>query len=97
MLIFNSNGTKLVNSEAVTHYTLSDNPDAVVIMAGMSNTGSPPVSLERYGTLAEAKEALAELAAALSSGGEVFYMPMSVLRNQQERKRDARVKRRGGS
>ncbi|MBQ8918762.1 MAG: hypothetical protein IJ056_01450 [Acidaminococcaceae bacterium] len=97
MLIFNSNGTKLVNSEAVTHYTISENPDAVLIMAGMSITNSPPVSLERYGSMAEAKGALAELAAALSSQCEVFYMPMSVLRNQQERKRDARVKRKGGS
>lgn len=97
MLIFNSNGSKLVNSEAVSHYTLSENPDAVVIMAGLSTPNSTPVSLERYGSYAEAKDALAELATALTTGSALFYMPTSVLRNQEKRVRDARVRRRGGS
>ena len=97
MLIFNSNGTKLVYSEYVTHYTISENPDAFIIMAGLGNTNSPPVSLERYGSIAEAKEALAEIATALASGQDIFRMPLSVIRNQQGRVHDARVKRRGGS
>ena len=97
MLIFNSNGTKLVNSEKVSHYTLSENPDATVIMAGLCNPGCQPVSLERYGSYAEAKDALEELATALTNGSDLFYMPPSVLRNQEKRVRDARVRRRGGS
>jgi hypothetical protein len=96
MIIMSQSGKILCNSEYINKYTISDKPDAFLISAGFGGN-ELPVTLGRYKNAQEAISAMAELAASLGGGQTLFYMPESIIFAEQEHKRDARTKRKGGS
>lgn len=96
MYILNSYGHEIINSDFVERFCLVEKPDAALIIASYS-ADRPPVTMGRYQKGKEAEDALCELFTAIAAGQSSFYMPESVLYAGEHIKRDARVKRRGGS
>ncbi len=97
MYILTSNGKSIVDSNFVERFCLVEKPDAWLVVASYSE--SRIVTIGRYANREEADSAFSSLFNDLagSSGTYAFTMPDSVLYHEEEWKRDARTKRRGGS
>ena len=96
MYILATNGRQIVNAEFVERFCLSEKDDATLIVASYSDS-RPPVTLGRYKDAKEAKDVLYSLVMALAGEQRVYDMPDSTLFFEEMVRRDARVKRRGGS
>ena len=96
MYILAAGGAQIVNTEFVERFCIAKKEDAALIVASYGQERTP-VTMARYRDTAEASEALCELLAALSGGQLSFQMPDSTLYYGEYAKKDARVKRRGGS
>lgn len=96
MYILNSMQTSIVSSEFVERFCISEKPDAALIVASYSTERSP-VTLGRYENLSEAQDVLSDLILALAGGQACYTMPESTLYARERVKKDARIKRRGGS
>lgn len=96
MLIMAAAGVQIVESDILKRYMISAKDDAVLIF-GVCDDTSKPITLGRYADMGEAKSALTNLLYALAGGQAYYFMPDSRLFHEQETKHDARTKRRGGS
>lgn len=96
MLIMVAAGTQFVESDILKRYMVSAKDDAVLI-AGICDDISKPITLGRYADMEEAKTTLMNLLYALAGGQAYYFMPDSRLFYEQEKKHDARTKRKGGS
>lgn len=89
-------GRQVVNSAFVERFVVVEKNDAALVVASYSDT-RPPVTLSRYKNAREATDALQELMFAISGEQTAFYMPESTLYHEEVIKKDARIKRKGGS
>lgn len=80
----------------IQRFHIVKKPDAWLIISSIEHDRTPD-TLGRYFTEAEAKEVLEQLFKALINGDSSFEMPRSLNQDTYERKKDARVKRKGGS
>ena len=96
MYIMAAGGKQIINSEFVERFCLSEKEDAILIVASYSDT-RPPVTMARYANMDESRDALGKLMGALAGGQAYFDMPESILYYEEHVRKDARVKRRGGS
>ena len=96
MYIMAAGGKQIINSEFVERFCLSEKEDAVLIVASYSDT-RPTVTMARYANMDESRDALGKLMGALAGGQAYFDMPESILYYEEHVRKDARVKRRGGS
>lgn len=96
MYIMAAGGKQIVNSEFVERFCIAEKEDAALIVASYSDV-RPPVTMARYKDMEEARRAIGELMGALAGGQACFDMPDSILYYEEQIKKDARTKRRGGS
>ena len=96
MYILDSSKTTIHDAEAYARFKITPKPDAVLVVA-FQNCETPAVTIGKYADEQEAKEALDGLFYALISGSSSFEMPDSRMFHEEERKHDARIKRKGGS
>lgn len=96
MFFLNERKTAIINSDFVERFCIDKKNDAVLIIASYSDVRAP-VTIARYKDEKEAKDALAQLLIALQNGAQTFELPDSLLFYEQEIKKDARTKRKGGS
>ena len=96
MYILNGAKDQIVNLDFVERVCISRKEDAalLVLSYGVEN---PPVTLSRYKTVAEARDALNDLYLALAGGQDFYELPESVYYHEENIKKDARTKRKGGS
>ena len=94
MLILNSNKDCIHNSEYIQRITISAKDDGVYLAISMRE---PLITLGRYYSQKNASEVLIQLFSAMAGGAQYFEMPLQSDVNEEERKRDARTKRKGGS
>ncbi len=96
MYILTGNKKEIVNAEFVERFCIVTKPDVVLIIASYSDV-RPPVTIGKYANEKESEEALGDLFGALSGGASYYTMPESTLFAEEQWKRDARTKRKGGS
>lgn len=96
MIIMNPQGSMILNSDFVERFLIVEKSDACLIIASY-NEERQPVTMARYKDNKEAKDTLMDLFIALREGQTGYFMPDSKLFYEQEIKRDARTKRKGGS
>lgn len=94
MFILDPKGIYLFNTDLVERFAIVDKSDAVLIVASYSGS---PVTVARYGSTKEAREAMSEITRSLMDGKPYHSMPLSALLNEEQKIYDKRVKRRGGS
>lgn len=98
MYIMTNNGMQIINSDFVERFTIAEKPDASLVIASYtSDQTPPPVTIGRYKDKKEAQDALGKMFVALSHKDDCFTMPDSLLFYEERIKKDARVKRKGGS
>ncbi len=97
MYIMSGDGKQIINSDFVERFAVASKDGTALVIASYS-TGDDkrPCALERYRNTDEAKTALADMMASLASDQACYYMPPSSY-YAEPIKKDARVKRRGGS
>lgn len=97
MYILMSDRKSIVDSAFVERFCIVEKPDACLVVASYS--ADRAVTIGRYADRKEADAAFSGLLNSLvgNSGTYLFTMPDSVLFHSEERKRDARTKRKGGS
>lgn len=96
MYIVSANQSQVVDSTFVERFVLVDKSDAVILAASYNDTRMP-VTLTKFRTMSEAHNTLLDLANALGGGQTVYHLQDYLADGTESRKRDARVKRRGGS
>ena len=96
MYILNEKNTEIVNADFVERFCVVEKSDAALIVASYG-TDRPPITLARYEGLKEAQNVLEQLYGAITAGQNYFDMPVSRLFANENMKRDARTKRKGGS
>ena len=96
MFIMAAAGTQFIESEFCKRFMLLEKNDAVLIV-GIYDDTNKPITLGRYADMDEAKETLLGLFYAQAGGQSYYTMPDSRLSHEQEKKHDARTKRKGGS
>lgn len=96
MYILSSDAKQIINSEYVERICIAEKIDAALIVLSYSSE-RPPVTLARYKDLQEAKEAMCDLYNALAGGQTFYIMPDSRIFAEETIKKDARIKRKGGS
>ena len=96
MLIANQSGTLAVDAEKCYGFYISHKDDAELVIASPGHGEATDV-LGRYADLDEARDAMYKLMDAYAQGCASFEMPRSEKWEIQERTKDARVKRKGGS
>lgn len=96
MYILNQSQTQIINSEFVERFCVLEKTDAVLILLSYGDERSP-VTLARYKDMKEAKEILYDIMLAMSGGQRYYVMQDSRLYAEEHIKKDARVKRKGGS
>ena len=84
------------DAKFIQRFHIVKKPDAWLIISSIEHDKTPD-TLGRYFTEAEAKSVLEELLKALINDERFFEMPKSFNQDIYERKRDARIKRKGGS
>ena len=94
MYIMVPTGMQVINSEFVERFCVVEKPDAALVVASYDRSTAGAHTLGRYADVREAQEALGEL---LAGGQTCFTLPDSTLYHGERIKKDARVKRRGGS
>lgn len=97
MYIMVSTGMEIINSEFVERFCVVEKPDAALVVASYDRSTMGARTMGRYADVREAQEALDELLVALAGGQTCFTLPDSTLYYGERIKKDARVKRRGGS
>ena len=97
MWIMNEREKELINCDHVQRFCIVKRSDAVLIVASYAVGDASCATVAKYKTVEEAKEALADLHAAICDNERYYVMIPSTLWDEEERKRDARVKRKGGS
>lgn len=95
MYIRTQDERQIVDSRYVERFCQVVKPDAVLIIASYSENRA--VTIGKYADKAEANDAFNDLFCALCSGDQSFDMPQSRLFCGDQGKKDARVKRKGGS
>lgn len=97
MYIMAGDGKSIIDSSFVERFCIVEKPDACLVVASYS--ADRAVTMARYANRKEADEAFGELLSGLErdSGTAALEMPDSVLYCGEKRKRDARIKRKGGS
>ncbi len=85
------------NSDFIQRFTISPKPDGVFLVCAAVDSVTPLFTLGRYSNEKDAAGVLSALFAALGGGAAYFDMPLQGDLNEEERKRDARTKRKGGS
>lgn len=95
MYILTSDQKSIIDSGFVERFCLVEKPDACMIVASYS--AERMVTIGKYKDRAEADGALYMLYRALWADEPFFEMPDSVLFHGCSEKRDARIKRKGGS
>lgn len=96
MYIMNSECSQIINSDFVERFCIFDKVDNWIMVASYTDA-RPPVTLARYKSKNEAQDALGDLFAAMSGGQANYTLPISRLYAEECIRKDARVKRRGGS
>lgn len=96
MYIMNERSGAIINSEFVAEFYLAKTSDSTLLSMRWNGVEKPS-TLERYKTQDEAMDALGALMRALEAGRVTFYVPASLYYFEESVKKDARVKRRGGS
>ena len=96
MYILTHDEKQIINSDFVERFCISVKDDAALIVASYG-ADRPPVTLTRCKHLNEARETLNALLYALSGRQSYYTMPESLLYAEELAKKDARVKRKGGS
>lgn len=94
MYIMTSDGKSIVDSGFVERFCVVNKPDAILIIASYSTDRA--VTIGKYANTKEAFDAFHGLFASIKSGSD-YEMPDSVLFHGENRKQDARTKRKGGS
>ena len=97
MLILNSNKDCIHNSEYIQRITISAKDDGVYLICAAISMREPLITLGRYYSQKNASEVLIQLFSAMAGGAQYFEMPLQSDVNEEERKRDTRTKRKGGS
>ena len=97
MYIMVPTGMQIINSNFVVRFCVVEKPDAALVVASYDRSTVGAHTLGRYADVREAQEALGELLVALAGGQTCFTLPDSTLYHGERIKKDARVKRRGGS
>lgn len=95
MYIMTQDERQIVDSGYVERFCLVVKPDAVLIIASYSENRA--VTIGKYADKAEADDAFNGLFYALWNGDPAFDVPQSRLFCSEQGKKDARVKRKGGS
>lgn len=96
MYIMVAAGTQFVDSDFFRRYMIISKDDAILI-TGVYDDETRPITLGRYADMNEAKSTLTDLFCALAGGNTHYFMPDSRLFYAQEKIHDARTKRKGGS
>lgn len=96
LYIMSENGKQIINTEFVERFCIVEKEDAALVVASYSDVRAP-VTIGKYLDAAEAKGVLADIMAALSGVQCYYNMPGSRLFAGEYIKKDARIKRRGGS
>lgn len=96
MYIMNERSGSIVNTAFVSEFFLTKTSDSTLL--SMRWNGMEKLcTLERYKTYDEAMDALCALMRALEAEQDTFYVPESLYYFEDSIKKDARIKRRGGS
>lgn len=96
MYIMDQQEKVIHNTDFIQRFHIVEKSDAWLIISSIEHDKTPD-TLGRYFTEAEAKSVLEQLFKALTNEDKFFEMPRSFNQDTYERKRDARVKRKGGS
>lgn len=100
MWILSGDGTHLVNADKLNRVFIKDVGDNILVGGdfGADNSEGKVASLGKYREYDVAKEILVDLAQTMDSERKLFIMPVNRFDVVIEQKiRDSRVKRRGGS
>lgn len=95
MYVRTQDARQIVDSGFVERFCLVVKPDAVLIIASYSENRA--VTIGKYADKTEAVDAIDALYYACGNGDPLFEMPQSRLFCGESDKKDARVKRKGGS
>ncbi len=96
MYIMNERSGAIINSNYVAEFFLTKTSDSTLL--SLRWNGIEKLStLERYKNYDEAMDALCSLMRALEAKQLAFYVPASLYYFEESVKKDARVKRKGGS
>lgn len=97
MYIIKADGSQVIDTAFVQRFCIAERPDAALVLASYAvGSDGKCVTLGRY-DYKEALSVVGQIFNALVGGQAGFSMPDSRLQFPEEWKRDARVKRRGGS
>ena len=96
MFFLAENELQIINSKMVERFCKCEKNDCVLIIASYGSD-KPPVTIGRYADDKEATEALIDLQKAIAEDYGYYKMIPSRRFNEEREKKDARVKRRGGS
>lgn len=96
MYIMNERSGSIINTAFVAEFFLTDTSDSTLLSVrwhGIERLST----LERYKRREEAMRAISDLLQALEDGRETFLIPESLYYFEESTKKDARIKRKGGS
>ena len=96
MYIMNERSGRILNSTFVVEFFVAKTSDCT-LLSYLLGGNEKPYTLERYKTQKDATEALCSLMQALVTEQSTFYVPESTFYFEESLRKDARVKRRGGS
>ncbi len=97
MYILNHQKNCIHNSEDIQRFAIVPKEDGVWLISAAISTREPLLTLGRYYSKTKAEEVFGDLFAALGGGASYFEMPTQSDVNEEAKKHDARVKRKGGS
>ncbi len=95
MYLLTSDRKSILDTEFVKRFSVVEHPDTTLVIASYGPDFA--VTVGKYKDSPEAAKALFALLSALTGDEPCFEMPDSALFHQERKKRDARVKRKGGS
>ena len=96
MYILNYAKMQIINTDFVERICVQEKNDAALIILSYGDQRAPIV-VGRYKDTGEAKEVLEDLFTSIAGGQAYYFMPDSRLFGEETVKKDARIKRKGGS
>lgn len=97
MFVESINGKRMINLDRAHRVDITEKDGNAIISVSFGTGDRDYAVLGSYYDKTEARKALYRLREAMEDGRSVFIMPDSERRYEQERIRDARIKRKGGS
>lgn len=96
MYILNYTENQIINTDLVERICLQEKNDATLIILSYGDQRAPIVA-GRYKDMGEARNILKDLFTSMAGGQTYYYMPDSRLFGEETIRKDARIKRKGGS